>query len=163
VTGVFVSVGSMMPFDRLVQAMDDWAAANPAVAVEIQIGRGRVEPRHARFVRLLSVDDYRRRVAEAQLFVAHAGMGSIISAIEAGKPLLMLPRLQGLGEHNSDHQLATAASIGNRPGLHVAGDVADLQRRASTLLANSGAPPAPIAKFADKGFTDRIRAFIEAA
>ncbi len=160
-TGVFVSVGSMMPFDRLVRAMDDWAGANAHVDVEIQIGRGQYEPRHARFVRLLPVDAYRARVADARLFVAHAGMGSIISAIEAGKPLLMLPRLQAQGEHNSDHQLATAASIGTRPGLHVAADVADLQARASALLAESGARPAPIAAFADKGFTDRIRAFIE--
>jgi UDP-N-acetylglucosamine transferase subunit ALG13 len=162
VTTVFVSVGSMMPFDRLVRAMDDWAAAHPDVEVEIQIGRGQYEPRHARFVRLLPVDAYRARVAAARLFVAHAGMGSIISAIEAGKPLLMLPRLKSLGEHNSDHQLATATSIGARAGLHVAGDAADLQTRATALLADGGSPPAPIAPFADKGFTDRIRSFIEA-
>jgi hypothetical protein len=50
-----------------------------------------------------------------------------------------------------------------RPGLHVAADAADLQRRATALLADAGAPPAPIARFADKGFTDRIRSFIESA
>ena len=136
----------MMPFDRLVRAMDDWAAANPDVPVEIQIGRGKYEPRHARFVRLMPVDEYRQRVAQARVFVAHAGMGSIISAIEAGKPLLMLPRLQGQGEHNTDHQLATATSIGARPGLHVARDVDDLQARATALLADSGTAPAPISK-----------------
>lgn len=151
-----------MPFDRLVQAMDDWAGQHPDVPVEIQIGRGKYEPRHARFVRLMPVAEYRERVAAARLFVAHAGMGSIISAIEAGKPLLMLPRLQAQGEHNTDHQLATAASIGARPGLHVAANVADLMARATALLADSGAPPAPISKFADPGFTARIRAFIEA-
>lgn len=152
----------MMPFDRLVRAMDEWAAAHPEVPVEIQIGRGKYEPRHAAFVRLMPVEQYRQRVADARLFVAHAGMGSIIAAIEAGKPLLMLPRLQAQGEHNNDHQLATAANIGTRPGLHVAADADDLKRRATQLLANSGAPPAPIAKYADKAFTDRIRAFIEA-
>ncbi|MBC7521608.1 MAG: hypothetical protein H7268_11035 [Sandarakinorhabdus sp.] len=162
-TAVFVSVGTMMPFDRLVRAMDDWAAANPQVPVEMQIGRGKYEPRHARFVRLMPAAEYRQKVAAARLFVAHAGMGSIIAAIEAGKPLLMLPRLHAEGEHNNDHQLATAANIGIRPGLHVALDAAGLAARASALLGDSGAPPAPIARFADKGFTDRIRAFIEAA
>ena len=162
VSGVFVSVGSMMPFDRLVQAMDEWAAAHPQVPVEIQIGRGKYEPRHASFVRLMPVADYRQRVADARLFVAHAGMGSIIAAIEAGKPLLMLPRLQAQGEHNTDHQLATAASIGARPGLHVASDAADLQARATALLVDAGAAPAPISRFADPAFTARIRAFIEA-
>ena len=74
-------------------------------------------------------------VAGARLFVAHAGMGSIIAAIDAGKPLLMLPRLHAEGEHNNDHQLATAANIGNRPGLHVAADAEDLKTRASAMLA----------------------------
>ena len=161
--GVFVSVGTMMPFDRLVRAMDEWAAANPQVAVEMQIGRGRYEPAHARFVRLMPQGDYRARVASARLFIAHAGMGSIIAAIEAGKPLLMLPRLAAQGEHNNDHQLATAASIGARPGLHVAADAADLKARASAMFAEGGAPPAPISRFAESGFTTRIRAFIDAA
>lgn len=152
-----------MPFERLVRAMDAWAARHPEVPVEIQIGRGSYEPVHARWVRLMPVDEYRRKVSGARLFVAHAGMGSIITAIEAGKPLLMLPRLRAEGEHNTDHQLATASSIGSRPGLHVAGDATDLQARASVLLADAGTPPAPIAHHADPAFTDRIRAFIEAS
>jgi UDP-N-acetylglucosamine transferase subunit ALG13 len=162
VSGVFVSVGSMMPFDRLCEAMDAWAAANPGTPVEIQIGKGSYEPRHARWVRKLALPEYQARVAACDLFVAHCGMGSIISAIEAGKPILMLPRLAELGEHNTDHQLATARHIGIRPGLHVAADVADLQARATALLAETGVAPAPISRFADPVLTNRIRAFIEA-
>ncbi|WP_310497428.1 glycosyltransferase [Sandarakinorhabdus sp.] len=161
--GVFVSVGSMMPFDRLCRAMDDWAAANPDMPVEIQIGRGSYEPRHATFVRKLPLSEYRAHVAGARLFVAHCGMGSIISAIEAGKPILMLPRLKSHGEHNTDHQLATARHIGTRPGLFVADSADDLMARVSALLADVAAPPAPISASADPAFTDRIRAFIDAA
>ena len=160
-SGVFVSVGSMMGFDRLTRAMDEWAAAHPETPVEIQIGKGEYEPRHARWVRKLPLPDYAARVAACDLFVAHCGMGSIISAIEAGKPILMLPRLQRLGEHNTDHQLATAKHVGTRPGLHVASDEADLKARASALLAQTGVAPAPISRFADPALTARIRAFIE--
>jgi UDP-N-acetylglucosamine transferase subunit ALG13 len=167
VNGVFVSVGSMMPFDRLTRAMDGWAALNPDVPVEIQIGKGEYEPRHARWVRKLPLSDYQARVEGCALFVAHCGMGSIISAIEAGKPILMLPRLAAMGEHNTDHQLATAKHVGTRPGLHVAADVDDLHARASALLADAAnaaaGTPAPISRFADPAFTDRIRAFIETA
>ncbi len=160
-SGVFVSVGSMMPFDRLTRAMDEWAAAHPGIGVEIQIGKGEYEPRHARWVRKLPLAEYQTRVETCALFVAHCGMGSIISAIEAGKPILMLPRLAAQGEHNNDHQLATAKHIGVRPGLHVAADSADLKVRATALLADAGGAPAPISRFADPAFTDRIRAFIE--
>jgi len=150
-----------MPFDRLTRAMDEWAAANPHVPVEIQIGKGDYEPRHARWVRKLPLSAYQARVEGCTLFVAHCGMGSIISAIEAGKPILMLPRLAAQGEHNTDHQLATAKHVGTRPGLHVAADADDLKQRASALLADAGGAPAPIARFADPAFTARIRAFIE--
>ena len=150
-----------MAFDRLTRAMDEWAAAHPAVPVEIQIGKGAYEPRHARWVRKLALPDYQARVANCDLFVAHCGMGSIISAIEAGKPILMLPRLHALGEHNTDHQLATARHVGVRPGLHVAADADDLKARAAALLADTGHPPAPISRFAQPQLTDRIRAFIE--
>lgn len=151
----------MMPFDRLTRAMDEWAAAHPDVAVEIQIGKGEYEPRHARWVRKLPLSEYQVRVQSCALFVAHCGMGSIISAIEAGKPILMLPRLAAMGEHNTDHQLATAKHLGSRPGLHVAADADDLHARATALLAGSGGTPAPISRFADPAFTTRIRAFIE--
>lgn len=160
---VYVSVGSMMPFERLVEAMDRFAASRPDLDVLIQIGRGRTEPVHARFVRLMPPADYRAMVAGCRLFVAHAGMGSIIAAIEAGKPLLMMPRRQALGEHNTEHQLATAQNIGNRPGLHVAADEADLLARAGALLADGGTPPAPIDRFAAPALTSRIRTFIEQA
>ncbi len=160
---VFVSVGSMMPFERLVEAMDAFAARRPDLDVLIQIGRGKTEPRHARFVRLMPPEAYKAIVAGCRLFVAHAGMGSIITAIEAGKPLLMLPRRQALGEHNTEHQRATAQSIGSRPGLHVAADETDLMVRAEALLMAGGASPQPIAHFADPAFTARIRDFIDKA
>ena len=153
----------MMPFDRLVQAMDEFAISNPGIPVEIQIGRGKYEPKHASFIRFMPVVDYRERVANARLFIAHAGMGSILSAIEASKPLLMLPRLKNLGEHNTDHQIATAATVGARQGLYVAADAEDLKIRALALVARSSLLPDPISRFADPAFTTRIRTFIEAA
>jgi len=161
--GVFVSVGTMMPFDRLLQTMDAWAAAHPATRVVFQTGKSAYVPRHGEAVRLMPAAEYRARLADARLFVAHAGMGSIISAIQAGRPLVMLPRLRTLGEHNTDHQLATAATIGQRDGLHVATDAGALGPLVDRLLGDGSAPPAPIAPFADPAFTGRIRDFIHGA
>ena len=149
-----------MPFDRLIRTMDDWAAAHLATPVFFQIGRGAYEPAHGAFVRLMPVAAYRAQLAAASLFVAHAGMGSIIAAIEAGKPLVMLPRLRGLGEHNTDHQLATAATIGRRAGLHVAATEGDLGPLLDALLVDSAAAPAPIAPYAHPELIGRVRAFI---
>jgi UDP-N-acetylglucosamine transferase subunit ALG13 len=157
---LFASVGSMFPFDRLVKAIDDWAAAHPEVLVEVQIGGGVFVPRHARHVRMMPPALYQRRIREARLFVAHAGMGSIISAIEAGRPLLMMPRLQALGEHTTDHQLATLAKFGGRPGLHVAEDVPALRVMIDRLLHEGSVAPAPIDPWASPALIARVQDFI---
>ena len=160
---IFVSVGSMMPFDRLIRAADAWAAAHPDRPVLAQIGKGRFEPVHARFVRLMPPAEYQQIVAAADLFVAHAGMGSIITAIEAGKPLLMLPRRAALGEHNNDHQLATVRNVCNRPGLHHVDDDAALGGAIDRLLVTGSAAPAPISRFASDELLDNVRAFVAGA
>ena len=45
---IFASVGSMLPFDRFVHGVDEWAAANPGTPVFAQIGNGAavLPPRH---------------------------------------------------------------------------------------------------------------------
>jgi len=131
---IFASVGSMLPFDRLVRAVDDWAAANPARPVFVQIGDGAYEPRHAPFARVMPQAEYRQRLRDCTLFVAHVGMGSILQALEDGKQMLMLPRLHALGEHTTDHQLHTAARFRDRPGLLIVDDVGQLQANMTRLL-----------------------------
>jgi UDP-N-acetylglucosamine transferase subunit ALG13 len=150
----------MFAFDRLVRAVDDWAALHVDVPVEIQIGSGAYEPRHARFVRMMPPALYARRIAEARLFIAHAGMGSIISAIEAGKPLLMMPRRMDQGEHTTDHQFATIAKFRDREGMHVADDTTALHVEIDRLLATGSAPPAPIDPFATPALLAQVRNFI---
>lgn len=157
---VFASVGSMFAFDRFVAAVDDWAAAHPDTPVLIQIGSGAYEPKVAAFVRMMPPALYKQRIQQAKLFVAHAGMGSIIAAIQAGKPLLMMPRRFDLGEHTTDHQFATLAKFADRDGLHTAVSIEELHGQIDALLADSGAPPVPIAPFASESFTARVRAFI---
>ncbi len=150
----------MFAFDRFVRAVDAWAALHPDVPVEIQIGSGAYEPRHTHFVRMMPPALYARRIAEARLFIAHAGMGSIISAIEAGKPLLIMPRRFAEGEHTTDHQFATVAKFRDRAGLHVVDDAPALHAAIDRLLAQGSAPPAPIDPFASPELLSRVRAFI---
>ncbi len=38
-------------------------------------------------------------------------MGTILTALDLGKPLILMPRRADLGEHRNDHQLDTAAEM----------------------------------------------------
>jgi UDP-N-acetylglucosamine--N-acetylmuramyl-(pentapeptide) pyrophosphoryl-undecaprenol N-acetylglucosamine transferase len=57
-------------------------------------------------------------VAEADVVVAHAGTGAALTAIEAGKVPVLVPRLARFGEHVDDHQVQIAAELSRR-GLAV--------------------------------------------
>ena len=50
---IFVTIGSMFPFDRLIQAMDQWTAATGHGDVFAQTGNGAYVPQHMKHVRTL--------------------------------------------------------------------------------------------------------------
>jgi UDP-N-acetylglucosamine transferase subunit ALG13 len=157
---IFASVGSMLPFERLVRAVDAWACANPSEDVFVQIGDTEYEPKHAPFARIIAMTEYRQRLRNSDLFVAHVGMGSILQALEDRKQMLMLPRHQKWGEHTTDHQLHTAERFGHLPGLRVVGTVEDLHRDMSALLKTPLAMGDAISNQASPGLIAGVRNFL---
>jgi len=157
---IFVTIGSMFPFDRLIRLMDDWAAANAPTEILAQIGDGKYEPRHMPFVRRLAQAEFGATVARCRLVVAHAGMGSVITAGQYGKPIVMLPRLQEWGEHTTDHQIATANWLRPKPGVYIADRDADLGPQiARALAAGEGGLPR-LTRAAPPQFIERIREYL---
>jgi len=157
---IFVTVGGELPFDRLVRAMDAWAAAHPREDLLAQIGEGRFEPAHMRWHRRLDREDYAAALAAAEVIVAHAGMGSLLSAGERGKPIVLLPRQSGFGEHRSDHQRDTAAHFAGRPGIFVAADESEVADRIAAARAAAARGGLAIAATAPAAFLDRLRGFV---
>ena len=116
---IFLSVGSQLPFDRLVGYLDSWQSrGDQGYPCFGQIANGRSPS----FPTVASLDltDFRARVEACDVFVSHAGMGNIITALELGKPLVLVPRQASNGEHRNDHQIDTAARFGSYPGVFLA-------------------------------------------
>jgi UDP-N-acetylglucosamine transferase subunit ALG13 len=133
---IFVTVGSQLPFDRLVGAVDAWAAERADVELFGQVGDTADPPAHFESVSTMSPEEYQRRFAEADLIVGHAGMGTIIAALEVGKPLLMLPRLGSLKESRNDNQVGTARHFRSFESFEVAEAASDIAERMDHMLAN---------------------------
>jgi UDP-N-acetylglucosamine transferase subunit ALG13 len=154
---IFVTIGSLFPFDRLVRVMDAIAPTMPEHAFFAQIGEGKYEPTHMAFARMLSRREFTAKINEATLIVAHAGMGSVIQAMESRKPIVLLPRIFEQGEHTTDHQMATARWLAEKPGVYVAMEDADLGETIKAALAGvrgegamtASAPPEFLAKIRD--------------
>ena len=106
---IFLTVGTQFGFDRLVKAVDD-AVGKGLIAEEIfaQIGLGKYEPKNIKFDRMLEKEGFDVKLAEASAVISHAGIGTITTAINLNKPVLVMPRLKEFGELVNDHQLHTA-------------------------------------------------------
>jgi UDP-N-acetylglucosamine transferase subunit ALG13 len=60
-------------------------------------------------------------------------MGTILSALHYGKPILVMPKRASLGEHRSEHQVATAKRMKELGNVNVAFDEAELRDRLDHL------------------------------
>ncbi len=131
---IFVTVGSQEPFDRLIRAVDEWAGLCARSDVFAQIASSTFRPQHIEFTHFIEPSEFNRVIQEARVIVAHAGMGSIISALELGKPIVVMPRRADFRETRNDHQVATAARFGAQGTILVANDEQDLPERLDHAL-----------------------------
>jgi UDP-N-acetylglucosamine transferase subunit ALG13 len=157
---IFVTVGGQLPFDRLILKVDQWASTRRRGDLFAQIGVGGYVPTAFPHCAFLQPEEFRARALAASAIVAHAGIGAISLALEAGKPLLIVPRLHALGEHRNDHQLHTAQRFETLGKIRVVYD-ADLLSLALDEL--EAAPPVGFAEGAQREqLVSRIRACLEA-
>lgn len=164
---IFLSVGTQLPFDRLVRAIDAWCeleGTGDQVFGQIAApGQGGHRPRHFESVDFLSPEDYSTRFRLAERIVGHAGMGSIISALSAGKPILIMPRRADLGEHRNDHQVATARKFESHPRVLSNEDEAEFSADMMELCAMPASTSDRLADFANEEMLGRIRGSILSA
>lgn len=154
---IFVTVGTQLPFDRLVGAVDGWAVRS-GEKVFAQVGPSTARFENIETAPFLTPDETAERVRGASLVVAHAGMGTIFTSLAARRPLLVLPRRAELGEHRNDHQLATARRLGERGIVTVAWDATELGARLDSFEDVAVAPP--IGDSAESRLLDAVRDFL---
>lgn len=155
---IFVTVGAQMPFDRLVRTVDEWAARRARADVFAQIGTTDYCPSTLKWSPFLDPPAFRARIKEASAIVAHAGMGSILTALESGKPILVMPRRGALRETRNDHQVATAERFKALGRVAVAMTESELPERLDELHALAATEP--ISPHASPRLIGALRRFI---
>ncbi len=109
---IFVTVGTQLPFERLLESVDVWAAKKTDQTVFAQVGQTQYQPKNFQTVVSMTPNEYDRHLSSADVIIGHVGMGTIISGIQYNKPLILMPRHAHKGEHRNDHQLSTARQFG---------------------------------------------------
>lgn len=156
---IFVTVGAQMPFDRMVRAIDEWAGVRNRSDVFAQVGPAEYIPSHIQWTRFLEPPEFAEHYRNARVIIAHAGTGSILQALELGKPILVMPRRAALRETRNDHQVATAERFQSLGRIPVAWDEADLRSqldKIDTLVSERVVGP-----YASPQLIDRIARFLK--
>lgn len=123
---IFVTLGTMyLDFPRLVDAMDE-IARDSGEDVVIQTGMAQRNPQYARHFAFAPREEIHELIRQSRVVVTHAGIGSVIDVLRAGRPLVVVPRLKRYGEHNNDHQLDLAEAIVRRGWGRMVTDIREL-------------------------------------
>jgi UDP-N-acetylglucosamine transferase subunit ALG13 len=156
---IFVTVGTELPFNRMVRVVDEWAQATGRHDVFAQIGETDWRPTHIDWSKFLQPPEFSLRFAEAEVVVAHAGMGTILSALQWEKPILVMPRRASLGEQRNEHQLATARHLSELGKINVAMNEVELR----AMLDGLGQlrPRQKIGAYASDVLVTALQEFIE--
>ncbi|MEM7422225.1 MAG: glycosyltransferase [Pseudomonadota bacterium] len=160
---IFLTVGTQMPFDRLVRALDRWAARQlpetPQIVAQLgDIGAAGYRPDHMDWTSFMDPDVFRQNLERADLIVAHAGMGTIINALTYCKPIMIMPRSAAYGEHRNDHQIATVRQFRSRPNVVVADTEDDFD---SAIAEVAGLRPEPLSAIASQAEPRLVNAIRE--
>ena len=111
------------------------------------------------FAHHLDPGEYTRCMQAATVVVAHAGMGSILRALQYGKPLVVMPRRGALRETRNDHQVATTRRLQEQGRVTAAFDEEELSRQLDEIEDVRASRTIPL--FASQDLLDAVRCFIE--
>ncbi len=110
---IFVVLGTQkFQFNRLLREIDEVIEMGGITQEVIaQIGISDYEPKHYKYFRYTDKKQFDEFITQATVVITHSGVGSIISALKAKKPVIAYPRLQKYHEHVDDHQLDIAKAF----------------------------------------------------
>ena len=122
-----VTVGTLLPFDRLVNAVAALEGKFRPKHIVAQVGSGGVTPRGMDVRESIPFDELGELMERANVVFCHGGSGSLITALRAGCRIIAMPRRRDLGENHDDHQREIVGALASRGLIEVAEVTADLE------------------------------------
>lgn len=157
---IFVTVGTQLPFNRLISTVDQWCAESKT-DVFAQVGPTDKIFSHLSSEAFISPEKADELMRNAELIVAHAGMGTIITATQHGKPLIVMAREFKFGEHRNDHQVATAARFKDFPNITVVADEQALVQVLNDFDSSAQASFSAASEYAPEAFINELKSLLQ--
>lgn len=100
---IFVTLGTQdKPFTRLLDYLENSTIEDEII---VQAGFTKYESKKMNILTYVSADDFEKYLNEADVIVAHGGVGTIMKALNNDKKVIACARLAKYGEHQNDHQI----------------------------------------------------------
>ncbi|MBQ9314236.1 MAG: glycosyl transferase [Clostridia bacterium] len=111
---IFVTVGSRnYPFNRLFKELDKLCEEGIIKDnIFAQIGTSTYKPQHYEYKDFISQEEFLEKVKTSTFVISHGASGSIMKALNAGKKVIAVTRLEKYGEHINDHQIQNNEAFG---------------------------------------------------
>lgn len=122
---IFVTIGTMYGFSRLIKEMDK-IAGQIEEEVIMQIGETKYEPVNTKYFRYASREEMNEIYKNSRIVVCHAGIGSIISALEYKKSIIVVPRSKEYEEAIDDHQFEITRELEKEGMINAIFDIRQL-------------------------------------
>ena len=127
--GVLVTVGTVMPFDRMVDGVCKLKNEGKISSeVAAQIGESEKDFQGIESFPSCEFEELNDRMAKADISICHGGSGSILGSLKAGCRVIAMARKQEFGEHYDDHQLDITKAFLDMDLIEVAKDENDIER-----------------------------------
>ncbi len=127
--GMLVTVGTVMPFDRMVSGVETLVAKGKITGnVAAQIGESTKEFKDIDDFASCPFEELNARMESSDVVVCHGGSGSILGALKAGAHVVSMARLLEYGEHYDDHQKDITKAFADMDLISIAADENDLER-----------------------------------
>ena len=130
---IFVVTGTQAPFDRLLSILDKWGGTQNTYSIIAQMANSEMNFKNMTCFDYLEPDVFNEYFNNADFIIGHAGIGTIITALENQKKLLVFPRLEKYSEHRNDHQLHTAKGFEELGLINIAYNEKELLRYLDNL------------------------------
>jgi UDP-N-acetylglucosamine transferase subunit ALG13 len=133
---ILVSVGTpTQPFDRLLKMVDAALTEEEAGQTVWQTGVSSFEPKAGRVVGVLAPQEFQQLLIQAEVFIGHAGAGSIMETLQMGKLPIVCARQRRYGEHVNDHQQEIAEEMAKRELILSVDSVEEVRAAINAVLA----------------------------
>jgi UDP-N-acetylglucosamine transferase subunit ALG13 len=135
---IFVTLGTIRPyrFDAMIDTIAEVTSKFPVQPdITWQVGATSRRDLTGKVHELMSADEFKACVLEADLCISHSGVGSAMQVMDLGRAPLLVPRRRERNEHVDDHQQQIARELAER-GLAVAAEADEIDIELMLMAAN---------------------------